>query len=373
VKIVCVSASQLSPSRIERWAQLQALTPEFASPLLGPYFAQLVDRYRGQVRVAVGSLDDREVAFFAFHPLGHGVARPVGAPFCDYQGIVSDPNITLDGEDFLRQVGILRMAVSGLIDPKGGFACAANPAFEPVDGFRIQLKEGGLAYLEQLRQANPKWAKNLRRLTNKLEREIGTLRLIVHDRNRASFEAVMRLKAAQYAKTGLTNVLRPEWVIDMMAALFGDENKTFGGCLISLYAGETFISGQFGVRQGDWFHPWIAATNPQFLAYSPGIVFLSEMIRHAQGAGISTIDLSHGHGHYKSQFVRQPITVYGGEVGASVTRRGVQQQSPLQMVQRRLDLIAAVEPTLAGRVQAGIDAFVSAPRRFAARHYAPSE
>ncbi|MFN8731977.1 MAG: hypothetical protein ACK5ZD_02315, partial [Hyphomonadaceae bacterium] len=121
MKVTTISADALTEGQVDRWAALQRETPEFGSPLVGPYFAQLVQRHRGDVQIAIATKDGRDVAFFAFHRASQGHARPVGAPFSDYQAIVSEPGLKLDGSAFLAEAGIDRMAVSGLMDPHGLF------------------------------------------------------------------------------------------------------------------------------------------------------------------------------------------------------------------------------------------------------------
>jgi len=364
LKVTTISADALTESQITRWAALQRETPEFGSPLVGPYFAQLVQRHRGDVHIAIASEDGREVAFFAFHKTSHGHARPVGAPFSDYQAIVSEPGLKLDGAALLAEAGIERMAISGLMDPYDWFQIAP---IEPTLGYRISVKNGGAAKLERLRQDNPKWAKNLRRLTNKMERELGPIRFITADQDPSALYAILQLKIDQYHESGLTNVLRPQWVKAMMQDLFSRTNPEFGGCLITLFAGDHLVSGQFGVRQGGWYHPWIASTCPKAHPWSPGIVFLGQMLCHAEDIGLEIIDLALGHSHYKTQFARNPVTVLAGQVGRRATAVSTAQTGPIGMIQKRLDLIASVEPDLAGRLHAGWAAVTSAPRRLIAR------
>jgi len=364
VKVTTMSADALTEGQIARWAALQRETPEFGSPLVGPYFAHLVHRHRGDVHIAIASEDGREVAFFAFHKASHGHVRPVGAPFSDYQAIVSEPGLKLDGTALLAEAGIERMAVSGLMDPHGWFQSAP---LEPTLGYRISVKNGGAAKLERLRQANPKWAKNLRRRINKMERELGPIRFITGDLDPSALEAVLQLKIDQYHESGLTNVLRPHWVKAMMQDLFSRTNPEFGGCLMTLFAGDHLVSGQFGVRQGGWFHPWISSTCPKAHPYAPGIIFLGEMLCHAENIGIEIIDLALGHSHYKSQFARNPAPVQAGQVGRRAISVSTAQTGPIGLIQKRLDLIASVEPDLAGRLHAGWAAVTSAPRRLIAR------
>ena len=206
-----------------------------------------------------------------------------------------------------------------------------------------------------------------------MERELGPIRFIAGDQDPSALDTVLQIKIDQYLESGLTDVLRPKWVKAMMQDLFSRTNPEFGGSLITLYAGDYLVAGQFGVRQGGWYHPWIASTCPKALSCSPGIVFLANMFRHAEDIGIKIIDLALGHSHYKSQFARNPVTVLAGQVGRRAIIVSAAQTGPIGLIQKRLDLIASVEPDLAGRLHASWAAVTSAPRRLIARGKAQTD
>jgi CelD/BcsL family acetyltransferase involved in cellulose biosynthesis len=369
VRVEITSLCNLSDVLAERWRDLQKLTPEFMSPLLGPDFALLVSRHRPNAKLAIGYLHGQAVAFFAFHPTRSGYVRAIGAPFCDYQAIVSDPALKLSGPQFLESAGISSIFCASLSDPNGLFELESMTR---VEAYRINCGDDGQAHMESLRVANPKWAKNLRRLSNKMDRELGPIRLVGFDTSQDSYDALMQIKIAQFYETGVTNVLRPKWAKAFMQDLFDMRQGDFSGCLLSLYAGDKFVAGQFGVRLGDWFHPWIASTCPLSHAFSPGIIFLSETIKNADTIGIRTVDLSGGHSHYKAQFCRDPYIAYSGIIGERPQTAPSQANGALALINRRLDLISAVEPDLGGRLIAIGSAVASVPRRIIARRNAAS-
>jgi CelD/BcsL family acetyltransferase involved in cellulose biosynthesis len=364
VRVEIIDLTALPDTLADRWRALQGMTPEFASPLVGPDFARFLARYRPDAKVAIGFEGEEAVAFFAFHPAKNGYVRAIGAPFCDYQAIVTDPTIGVTGEAFLSAAGIASIAFSSLMDPHNLFD---KSSLEVVEAHRIDCKGDGHAFFETLRVANLKWSKNLRRLTNKMDRELGPVHLVAHDSNEASFDIMMAIKVQQFYQTGVTNVLRPDWVKRFMHDLFHLRDKDFSGCMVSLYSGEKFVAGHFGVRQGTWFHPWIASTCPLSHAYSPGIIFLGEMVRQSDQIGLNVIDLSAGHGHYKSQFCRNPISVHAGVVGTKPKTAPSQGAGALALIDRRLDLISAVETDFLGQMTAIGTAIATIPRRIAAR------
>jgi CelD/BcsL family acetyltransferase involved in cellulose biosynthesis len=364
VRVTVIDLTALPDALADRWRQLQALTPDFASPLVGPDFARFVARYRDDTKVAIAYKGDVAIAFFAYHRVSNDYARAIGAPFCDYQAIVSDPAEHFDGDAFLQAAGIGSIAFSSLMDPLNVFD---KSGLSVVEAHRIDCGGDGDAFFETLRLANTKWAKNLRRLANKMDREMGAVRLVAHDTNVASYDMMMAIKVAQFHETGVTNVLRSRWVQSFMRDLYNLRDPDFGGCMVSLYSGDKFVAGHFGVRQGDWFHPWIASTCPQSHAYSPGIIFLGEITRQSDQIGLRIIDLSAGHGHYKSQFCRNPTMVHAGVAGAKPQSAPDQGAGPLALINRRLDLINAVEPDFLGQITAIGTAIASIPRRLATR------
>ena len=57
------------------------------------------------------------------------------------------------------------------------------------------------------------------------------------------------------------------------------------GLLLTLYAGDVLVGGHFGVMAAGVFHPWIASTNPELAALSPGQAFLDQAIRSMPALG----------------------------------------------------------------------------------------
>jgi CelD/BcsL family acetyltransferase involved in cellulose biosynthesis len=364
VRVQVLDVAALSDDLAQQWRELAGLTYEFGSPLVGPDFARLVGKHHPNTKVAIGFEGQEAIGFFAFHPSRKGYARPVGAPFCDYQAIVTAPNAGAIGAEFLQKAGITSLTVTSLMDPHNLFD---HSGLQTVSGYRIDTQGQGSVFEEKLRAANPKWAKNIRRLANKMDRELGPVSLVGSDTNQSSFDALMSIKIGQYHETGVTNVLRSAWVKGLMADLFHNQSGHFGGCLISLYSGKKFVAGHFGVRLGNWFHPWIASTCPVSHPYSPGIVFLSEATRQANELGLRVIDLSAGHSHYKAQFCREPVQVLSGILGADLSKAPHQGENLRGLIERRLDLIASVELDFIGQASAFGTALAALPKRLRTR------
>ena len=368
-----VQASALAERDVAAWSAIQQAQPAFRSPLLSPHFARAVGRVRDDARVAVVRRDgsdglDEPVAFFAFHRRPGGFGRPLAAPFSDYHGVVSVPGSGLEPGQIIGLAGLKAFRHNGLIDPHGLFPTTGDE----VEAFAIELNDTPDAYLEAVRAASPKKFKNYRRLANRLA-EVGPLTMRA-DTSQSAFDDVMSWKSAQFVRTGIQDVLRPTWVTELMQSLFETTEGPMTGLLLSLYAGDTFVGGHFGVRENGVYHPWIASMSPEMAAYSPGQTFLDQAIRAMPELGLTVYDLGVGHDHYKRPFAPTVDhvgagfhTAAGGGLKraeeAAWTLGPLGRSSAVAKVRRRLDHIATADPSIRGRVHGLIEAVVATRRR----------
>lgn len=362
--------SELGRRDIDVWLQIQADQPVFANPLLGPGFALAVGRVRGDARVAVFRRDGRAVGFFAHHRRPGGFGRPIGAPFSDYQAVVAEADAFGPGDNVVALAGLKAFRHNGLIDPHGLF-----PTVERIhEAFSIELDGPAEAYLEALRAASAKRFKNYRRLRNRLA-EVGPLSLRANG-DIADLNTLLRWKSEQFVRTGTQDVLRPAWVMALMHDLFGADEALMTGLMLTLHAGDRLVGGHFGVRQGDIYHPWIASMDPDLAACSPGNALLDQAIRAMPGLGLRVYDLGVGHDHYKRPYISTVKGVSSGLQSApggagALSRAGdrawrvgaLGRSGAVDKVRRRLDHIAATDPSLRGRMHGLVEAVAATRRR----------
>lgn len=362
--------TDLSGADVAAWLEIQASHPAFASPLLSPEFSMAVARVRDDVRIAVFRRDGRAVGFLAHHRRPGGFGRPVGSPFADYHALVSGADLGIGGPDAVRMAGLKAFRHNGLVDPHGLFPGTAGTQ----NTYAIELPDTPDRFLETVRAASPKKFKNYRRLQNRLV-ETGPLRM-APDWSRPAYDRIMAWKSEQFLRTGVQDVLKPDWVRRMMQSVFETTEGRMTGLLLTLYAGDELVGGHFGVMAAGVFHPWIASTNPELAALSPGQVFLDQAIRAMPTLGIRVYDLGPGHDHYKKPFastereVGVGLTVVPGATGAVPRARegvwslgGLDRVAAVGRIQRRLDHIAAVDPSPAGRARGLLEAARSMRKR----------
>jgi CelD/BcsL family acetyltransferase involved in cellulose biosynthesis len=351
--------ADLPTAEIAAWRGLCDTRPDFASPLLGPDFAAAVGAVRADARVAVLRRDQRTVGFLAYHQRPGGLARPIGAPLSDYHALVAEEGVGIG--EALAAAGLAAFRFSGLVDPARAFA-GLDAAQK--DAFVIALDGTAEDYLEALRAASAKRFKNYRRLDHKLDREVGELRIVAPDTDQGAFDQLIGWKRDQLARTGGQDFLRPAWTRDLMAGLFERRDGDFQGLMVNLYAGDRLVAGHFGVRLGQTYHPWIASTDPELAAWSPGQIFLLRAIAAMPDLGLTTYDLGPGHEHYKRPYALSTRTLSEGVATAASPRgraalaaeaawalAGAHRAGPVSRLRRRLDAIATVELSLAGRAR----------------------
>jgi len=377
LNVQTVHPSGLDRQDVETWRALASAHPAFSHPLLGPDFAQAVGALRADARVSIFRRHGHVLGYLPYHRRACGRAWPIGAPLSDYHALVSVADAGLDGRDALAAAGISAFRFGGLVDPFGVFGPGADQV-----GHVIAPDDGPEAYLEQVRAANPKKIKNYRRLGAKLERECGAVRLVADDRSQLAFDQLIAWKREQLMRTGTHDFLGANWSRDLVTRLFEGQQGELRGLMICLYAGDTLVAGHLGVRQGEVFHPWIASTHPDFGPWSPGHQLFPRAIAAMPALGLTTYDLGCGHDHYKRVYALRTRIVTSGlatatglaggvarAVDAAWLLAGAEGPGAVGRLRRRMEVIASVDLTLAGRVRGLAFALASHGRRHRATEH----
>ena len=379
LNVETIHPNLLSAADAALWRSLAAANEGFCNPLIGPDFAQAVGRVREDARVAVVRRAGETVGFLPFHRRPGGLARPIGSPLSDYHALVSRPDAGLRIGDVLRAADVSVFRYSGLIDPHAVFPVSPESA---RTAYLIDLSgTNAEAYLEAVRAESPKKIKNYRRLDNKLDREVGPVRLVACDVSREAFNLLIDWKREQLARTGGHDFLRADWTRELLADLFTTRDGPMRGLMINLYAGDTLIGGHFGVRQGATYHPWIASTNPEMAAWSPGQIFFLRAIAAMPELGLTRYDLGPGHDHYKRAYGLKTIQIGEGAATAATvagrvahsmesvwTLAGAHGAGPICQLRRRMDAIASTELTMTGRVRGFVEAVAARAHRGRGEH-----
>jgi CelD/BcsL family acetyltransferase involved in cellulose biosynthesis len=313
VQISVARPGELGPDEIAAWRSMQRATASLASPFLCPEFSIAVGNFRTQARVAV-LYDGPEIAgFFPFERRG-GVGVPIGAGLNYCQGLVHAPSADWDPRELLRACRVAVWRFDNLVPgqrPFERYTFTARPA--PL----IDLSDGFEVYQKRLRIRSPKFCRELARKERRLEREAGELRFVVDSRDISELRKLMAWKADQYHRSRQLNFFDRPWVVGFMDQLFSTRNDHFRGLLSVLYAGETLIAADFGLRCGELLGAWFSAYDLRFGRESPGMIQHLHMAEQAADLGVQVIDMGAGPEPYKE-------TLKSGElyIGAGIVSRG---------------------------------------------------
>lgn len=363
--------SQLDAGVADLWRAMAGSHEVFASPLLGPDFAIAVGVVREDARVAVIRRRGEIVGFLPYHRRPGRMARAIGGHLSDRHGLVSFAKPDFDIRDVLRSADLGLFRYTALVDPHGVFPASgrAEPTYE------IAFDGAAETYLDAVRAENLGEVRKFQRREAKLARDVGEVRLVVSEPREEAFEQILAWKQAQLQNTGTHDFLTSGWSRDLLTNLFRQRDGALQGLMFSLYAGDHLVAGHFGVRQGDAYHMWISAHDPEQGRFSPGQSIFLKLIEAMPGLGLSRYDLGPGAGHYKQVYALTRTPVADGAVSTGPvsgllegvrTASGAHGYGLVDRLRRRTEQIVNVELTMAGRARGLVDAVAALPRRAAA-------
>lgn len=292
------------------WRAFAAPGGRLSSPYLLPEFAQAVAQAREDVRVLVAEENGAPCAFFAYH--AGPVARPVGAPMSDYQGVVARSGTAIEPDALLTAM-------------KAGALVYENWAGTPAPG-RVRQREGSAIidleggvqeWLQRRHALHRNHFRKIAQRARRAEREYGPARIVIGDAAGAHFEMLKAWKAAQYRETGKLDLFAIPWVATVLAGLAARRFGPLRGLTSALYYGDRLAAVEFGLAAGGVYHSWFPAYDPAFAPVSPGLQLLHGLVEAAPRLSISRIDLGKGESHYKKYYGDYEVPLSQGRVLAS--------------------------------------------------------
>jgi len=311
MKVSHVRADALAPEELKGWSRLQQISPDLASPFFCPEYTQVVAAVQAGVYVGILRENDRVVGFFPFQRTGLPIARAVGVPLTDYQGIVAEPDLCYNAQDVLHGCGLAIWDFD--------YVPRSQTPFEPYQRLELEspildLSRGYEAYLSSKYRSDSEIA-GLMRKSRKLAREVGPLCFVEHVPDIVTLRRLMQWKSDQYRRTGVPDVFSSAWTRSVIEKTFAIQSGTFAGMLSVLYAGDHIVAMHYGIRSSRVWHWWFPVYNPQYAAYSPGLILLLKMAESAASLGLAAIDFGHTRRvTYKQRFTNGSIPLWGGSV-----------------------------------------------------------
>lgn len=298
MKFGLIRGSQASDSLWQEAIGLHARCTCVGDPLLHPDLARILAGVRSDTHLALAHQGDELVGFWGLQLRSGGWARPLAGPFSDWHAPLIAAGVDLDPLDLLKRAGVAGMTVHGY-SPRPGEPCRAGRR----TGAHLSVVKGNQEdWWEVQRAAYPKHFKKMRRIRRNLERDFAEVVIDTDDRSDAAFEAVLRLKHEQFARTGRHDVLSNDWAKAMIAALRASERPHLHLRNITLHVDGRFAAGEIVICSQTVVHGWLTAYEQDFAAYSPGFIITESIIRDMLARGQNVYDAGCDAEHYKKYY-----------------------------------------------------------------------
>ena len=354
--------NELSAEQWQIYTDLRNAREIYDDPFFDPDYARLVGEVRDDTRIGFASDGDGVFAVWALHLRPGNWARPIGAPFSDWNGPILSEDTELTVPEILAGFDISGMTTAGLMPN----SFVPSPGLERVGANMTDLSAGWDSFIDDQEKRWPKHFKKMRRIYRKVEREFEQFRFEWDDRDDAIYRKTLALKQEQFARTGYHDVLKAPWARALLDRLRTFEGPRLRARLSTLYFGDQFAASEFNLQSDKVLHGWITAFDQELGNFSPGNMLVQEMLPQACKDGLVLYDAGPGLDHYKRHYANLHFPIESGvipgateqlrasRVAGKAWRLGEQvmpskASALMARARRRMDQIAAVETSLAGR------------------------
>lgn len=364
VKYRLLTRDQLGADLWAAYTALRNARAIYDNPFFDPEFAEIVADVRPDTRFGLAFQGGDLLGVWPMHVRPGDWARPIGAPFSDAHGPILRAACGLSEEAFLTGLGLSGFTGSGLLPQSWG----PPPAGLERHGVHLSdLRMGWDGFLAGQQKVWPKHFKKMRRLYRNVERDFSEAEFVWDDISEDSFETLIELKRRQFERTGLHDVLKPDWTGAMLDRLRHHEGPRLRLRVAALRFDGQLAAIEANLQSDHVLHGWLTAFEPQFSSYSPGNMLVQEMLQRLPEGDLAIYDAGIGLDHYKRHYcnLQRPLDV--GTLRASkqascairqagrLWRQGEQLlpdlvSGAMARLRRRMDQIAASELTSGARV-----------------------
>ena len=365
---------EMSAAQWQDYATLRDARSIYDDPFFDPDFARLVGEVRDDTRIGFASDRNGVFAIWALHIRPGNWARPIGAPFSDWNGPILAEDTELSAQEILAGFDISGMTTQGF--KPDAFIKTEN--LQRVGANLSDLSRGWDTFIADQRSVWPKHFKKMRRVRRNVERDFPGWQFNTDDQRPERFNRVLDLKQQQFVRTGYHNVLDNAWARALFDRLRSFEGPRLRSRLLTLNFDDQLAAGEFNLQSDSVLHGWITAFDQKFSKYSPGNVLIEEVLKKMPDDDLTVYDSGPGLDHYKRHYtnIQAPIdlgVIAGGTVPFQASRLAGQAwrfgehvmpssaSSIMARARRRMDQIASVETTFSGRATGLLNAIQNRP------------
>jgi CelD/BcsL family acetyltransferase involved in cellulose biosynthesis len=314
MRIQVLSPQDLTRDQILSWRRLQA-EAGLLSPFLSPEWVSSLAAAGGPdgqgAKVAVIEGPEGPLGFLPAR-VSRSTAMPPGAPLCDYQALVAEPDLRLDPRRLVDAFGVARIDFDKLLTDQ--------PAFRPfirgaAASFIVDLKDGYEAYAANRTAAGSDILKDCAKKKRKLVKTCGPARFTADSLNKADFDQLIAWKRAQYQATGQPDIFLAGWPLRLLEGLFAQRDPECCARLFTLHVADQLVAAQLALCAPKVVHAWFIAHDDAYGRHSPGLTLMVEVIRWAAAEGMHELDLGPGDYRFKRSLANRTREVAHGFVG----------------------------------------------------------
>jgi CelD/BcsL family acetyltransferase involved in cellulose biosynthesis len=322
MQISVIHPTELGPTELSRWRQLQESQPRLRNPFLAPEFTLAVGRSRPTARVAVLEDGHEIVGFFPYDVRHRVVGVPIGSGISDCQGLIHRDGLVWDPIQLLRACRLSVWEFDHLMADQAPFApYHVLRTGSPV----IDLSKGYQGYVDD-RMDSGDVVRQAMRKRRRMVRELGEERFEWADRSEDALVALRGWKSAQYRRTRQYDRFRVPWIQAVLETLLDSSAPDCRAVVSMIYAGDRPVAGHLGLRSRSVLAYWFPSYDTDLAKHSAGILLGLRMAEAAAADGIDHIDLGKSTALYKDRLKNNELPVAEGRVGRSRTvaavRRG---------------------------------------------------
>jgi CelD/BcsL family acetyltransferase involved in cellulose biosynthesis len=263
------------------------------------------------------------VGFFPYERRRWSTASALAMGLSDVQALVVAPTAELDLRAVLRTCRISVWGFDHLLGHQSGLIGTASARAVPEQSPAIDLRDGFEMYEQRQRQLSSSLFQSTARKRRKLERDHGPVRLLLHSPQPSHLAQVLEWKSGQYRRTGRRDRFADPATVSLVHDLFERQEPTFSAPLTVLMAGDRLVAGHLGLCSAATLAWWFPAYDPEFSAYSPGLILTLELARAMPTAGLSLLDLGKGDEPYKDRLQNLRIPLLRGSAATSAALAGL--------------------------------------------------
>lgn len=311
VQVILTIPDDLTTFAWQAWERWQSTQAELQSPYFTPEFTQAVSLVRDDVEIAQLFEAGELVGVLPFQRGAFNLGKPVGGKLSDYHGVIGAPGLALDPGQIVRDCFLGAWDFEHVPKSQVSFVPHAKCEGESP---QLWLHEGFEHYCRDRKASGSDVVAKTWQKARKLERERGAVTLTVHDPSAEIFDLLVEWKRAQFARTGIGDVLASDWTIQLLKNLLASDSTALRGVMTVLRVDEKPVAICYSLRSRGVLHGWFTAYDRDFGAYSPGLILFLKLAEVAEREGITLIDLGKGDERYKQSLASSSCSMMEGSV-----------------------------------------------------------